>query len=87
MTIKDDLNKLSETIRQHRDEIRVQLHLAKEDVKDEWDDLEVYWDRFRQKLDDVFHDAEDASKEARNNAYEMGDKLKQSYERLRNRLK
>lgn len=87
MTIKDDLNKLSETIRQHRDEVRVQLHLAKEDVKDEWDDLEVYWDRFRQKLDDVFHDAEDASKEARNNVHEMGDELKQSYERLKNRLK
>lgn len=87
MSIKDDLNKLSETVRRHRDEIRVQLHLAKEDVKDEWDDLEVYWDRFRHKLDDVFHDAEDASREARNNVHAMGDELKQSYERLKNRLK
>ncbi len=87
MGIKDDLNKLSETIRQHRDEIRVQLHLAKEDIKDEWDDLEVYWERFRHKLDDVLHDVEDASNEARTTARDMGDELKQSYERLKKRLK
>ncbi|WP_166264271.1 hypothetical protein [Marinobacter caseinilyticus] len=87
MTLKDELQKLSEAIRQYRDEIRVQLHLAKEDVKDEWDDLEVHWERFRQKLDDIVHDAEESSQEARANAREIGDELKQSYERLKKRLK
>ena len=44
MKIQDDLQKMSEQLRQQRDEFRVQLHLAKEDVKDEWDDLETQWE-------------------------------------------
>lgn len=87
MSLREELNKLAETIRQHRDEIRVQLHLAKEDVKDEWDDLEKHWERFRRKLDDVIHDAEEASRETRTNARQMGNELKDSYERLKKRLK
>lgn len=40
MSFQDDLKQLSEKVKQYRDEARVQIHLAREDVKDEWDDLE-----------------------------------------------
>lgn len=87
MSWKDDLKNLNETIKTYRDEVRVQMHLAREDVKDEWDDLEEYWERFRRKLDDIAHDAEDTSQEARKSAKALGDDLKRGYDRLRNRLK
>ena len=58
MSFQDELKKLSEKIKQYRDEARVQMHLAHEDVKDEWDDLEKDWERFRSKLDYILHDAE-----------------------------
>lgn len=86
MTLKDELNNLSETIRQRRDEARVRLHLAREDVKDEWDDMEVHWERFRQKLDDIWEDAGEVSDETRTTARKMGDELKDGYERIRKRL-
>lgn len=60
MSIQDELKKLSEKIKQYRDEARVQLHLAREDIKDEWDDLEQDWERFRSKLDKILHNTEDA---------------------------
>ena len=69
------------------DEAKVQMHLAKEDVKDEWDDLEQNWDKFRSKLDQIFHDAEDASQEARETARKMGEELKSGYQNIRNKLK
>ncbi|MBN7771164.1 hypothetical protein KUV44_07755 [Marinobacter daepoensis] len=87
MSLQDDFKKLSEKIKQYRDEARVQLHLAKEDVKDEWDDLEQDWDRFRTKLDQIVHDAEDASHEARETAKKLGEELKTGYQNIRNKLK
>ncbi|ERP90626.1 MULTISPECIES: hypothetical protein [Marinobacter] len=87
MSLQDEFNKLSEKVRQYRDEAKVQMHLAKEDVKDEWDDLEQNWDKFRSKLDQIFHDAEDASQEARETARKMGEELKSGYQNIRNKLK
>ena len=44
MGIQEELKALPEKIRQYRDEARLQLHLARQDVKDEFDDLEQQWD-------------------------------------------
>ncbi len=87
MSFQEELKKLSEKIKQYRDEARVQLHLAREDVKDEWDDLEKDWERFRGKLDQILRDAEDAGKEARQTAQKLGEDLKTGYQNIRNKLK
>lgn len=87
MSIQEELKKLSEKVKQYRDEAHVQLHLAGEDVKDEWDDLEQDWDRFRNKLDQVLHDAENASQEAKQTAQKLGEDLKTGYENIRKKLK
>lgn len=87
MSMKDDLNKLNETVKQYRDELRVQMHLAQQDVRDEWDDLDEYWDKFRQKQDDIRHDADGVGQDTRETAYNLGEELKAGYERIRKRLK
>ncbi|MCM0612720.1 hypothetical protein KFJ24_09600 [Marinobacter sediminum] len=87
MSIQEELKKLSEKVKQYRDEARVQLHLAGEDVKDEWDDLEQDWDRFRNKLEQVLHDTENASQEAKQTAQKLGEDLKNGYENIRKKLK
>ncbi len=87
MSVQEELKKLSEKVRQYRDEARVQLHLAREDVKDEWDDLEKDLDRFRNKLEQVLHDAEDASQEARQTVQKLGEELKTGYQKIRDKLK
>lgn len=87
MNMKDDLHKLSENLKQYRDELRVQLHLARQDVRDEWDDLDEYWQKFRQKLEDIREDADGVSEETRATAHKLGEELKSGYERIRDRLK
>ncbi|WP_165855452.1 hypothetical protein [Marinobacter sp. JSM 1782161] len=87
MSWKDDLHKLSESVKQQRDELKLQLHLARQDVRDEWDDMEQYWERFRQKMDEILHDASDAGEEAYRTAHDVGEDLKQGYQRIRDRLK
>jgi len=87
MNLQDDLKKLAEKIRQYRDEARVQLHLAREDVKDEWDDLEKDWEVFRTRLENLLHDTEDATHEARQTAQRLGEEVRMGYQRIRDRLK
>ena len=48
-----DLSHLIEALRQERDELRVKLHLAKSDVRDEWDTVERKWEQVEAKLPQV----------------------------------
>ena len=39
----DALDKAFSFIKQHRDELKLKMHLAGKDAKDEWEKLEVKW--------------------------------------------
>ncbi|MBB5322089.1 hypothetical protein [Marinobacter oulmenensis] len=86
MSMQDEFNKLSEKVKQYRDEARVQMHLAREDVKDEWEDLEKDWERFRNKMDHILHGTQDAGHEARETARKLGEDLKTGYQNIRKKL-
>jgi hypothetical protein len=86
----DRIDDLVKSVQQQRDELRVQMHLAKADAKDEWVGLEKKVDRF-------LADAEAQSKPLRGavadsakdvgTALELvGDEIRKSYERVRDLL-
>jgi len=83
---KERITKAVEHLKQQRDELRVKLHLAKADAKDEWARLEKQWEEMRPKL-------EAARQEAGKTAESVGsalslavEELKKGYERLRKLL-
>ncbi len=83
---KDRITKAAEQLKQQRDELRVKLHLAKADAKDEWAKLERQWEELKPKL-------EAARQEAGKTAGSVGsalslavEELKKGYERLRKLL-
>ena len=83
---KERITKAAEHLKQQRDELRVKLHLAKADAKDEWARLEKQWEEMRPKL-------EAARQEAGKTAESVGsalslavEELKKGYERLRKLL-
>jgi len=45
---KEKITKAAEHLKQQRDQLRVKLHLAKADAKDEWARLEKQWEEMRQ---------------------------------------
>ncbi len=84
--IKEQMTKALEHLKQQRDELQVQLHLAKADAKDEWARLDAQWSEIKPKL-------EAAREEVGKTAESVGaalslaiDELKNGYERLRSRL-
>jgi len=84
-----DLNRLLEELKQKRDELRVQVHLASKDIRDEWEELEEKMDDFSGKAKRFADDAK--LKETGEGLGEalgkLGHELKLGYERLRKAMK
>lgn len=84
--VKEQMTKALDHLKQQRDELQVQLHLAKADAKDEWARLETQWDEIKPKLEAA---REEVGKTAESVGVALGmaiEELKKGYERLRNRL-
>ncbi|MBK9308608.1 MAG: hypothetical protein IPM58_16340 [Nitrospira sp.] len=80
------MTKALDHLKQQRDELQVQLHLAKADAKDEWARLETQWDEVKPKLEAA---REEVGKTAESVGAALGmaiEELKKGYERLRSRL-
>lgn len=71
-----DLDALVEELKEQRDDLRVRMHLAKADARDEFERLEQEWEHVRAKLGVV-------GKEAGKAAVEVGAALKLAVDELR----
>jgi len=78
--------KLIEKLKSERDEMQLQLHLAKEDLADDWEAMEAKWETLENKLSA-------AQQEAARSADDVGDaveilvgEIKQAYKRIKSRL-
>lgn len=84
-----DFDDIVAELKQRRDELRVKIHLASKDIKDEWDELEKKMEEFSDKAQQFSEDAKlketgagigDALKQ-------LGGELKRGYERIRDAMK
>lgn len=69
-----------------RDELRVRIHLAKADAKDEWHKLEERFTRLSGELLRTAHNAKAPAEQMGSAARSMLDELRKSYDRLRSEL-
>ena len=77
-----DYDELIEDLKQKRDEIRVQIHLASKEVQEEWEELEGKVSRIASRAD------LDKTGEGLGEAFsKLGEELKLGYERVRKALK
>jgi predicted nuclease with TOPRIM domain len=84
--VKEQMTKALEHLKQQRDELQAQLHLAKADAKDEWARLEGQWEEIEPKLEAA---REEVGRTAESVGAALGlaiDELKKGYERLRSRV-
>ena len=87
MDLKKEFDELTDTLKQQRDEIEVQIHLASMEAKDEWQKAEKSWGQFIDGLGVITDDAKEASAELINTTKIIGDELKNTYTRISERLK
>jgi len=77
-----ELDDLIEQLKQKRDELRVQVHLASKEVQDEWEELEGKMERFSAKarIGETGEGIGDA-------IGQLGHELKSGYERIKEAVK
>lgn len=77
-----DIDDILEDLKQRRDELRVQVHLASKDLQDEWEELEGKMKEFSERAQI------EATAEGIGDALGgLGHELKLGYERLRDAIK
>jgi hypothetical protein len=87
--IDQKFEEMLEDLKQKRDEIRVQLHLASKEVKEEWDELEEKMEEFSGKAKQFASDAKlkETGSGLGDALGKLGHELKLGYERVRDAIK
>ncbi len=78
-----NLDALLESFKQQADEIRLQMHLAKAEARDEWEDLEQKLEELKAKADVVRKEAGEASEDVLEAAKLMAEEIKNGFDRIR----
>lgn len=66
-----------------RDEIRVQLHLGKSEIRDEWDRLEPKWNELKGTMEKVEEASFEAGKDVTTAARLLIEELGEAYGKIR----
>jgi len=84
-----DFDDMVQDLKQRRDELRVQMHLASRELKDEWDELEDKMEEFSRKARKFSEDAKlkETGSGIGDALGSLGGELKKGYERIRVALK
>ena len=84
-----DVQELLDDLKQKRDELRLQMHLASKEIKDEWEELEEKMEDFTGKAKRFADDAKlKETGEGLGDALgKVGHEIKLGYERLKKAMK
>ena len=80
------LEELIHRLKRERDELRVQIHLAKTEAKDEWQELEKKWEVVENKLAALKKETKDASKDIGAALGVLSEEIANAYKRIRKKL-
>ncbi len=73
-------------LRTERDELRVRMHLARAELREEWKILEKKWERLERRLEKAGSDAIAASRDVGGAAGTVAEEIAAAYRRIRERL-
>lgn len=86
MSNQERIEALKEDLRQHRDELRLKLHLAGEEGKEQWEALEKKYENFAARASQMRREAGDISSDLVTATGLLGEEIKKGYKRLRDLL-
>ena len=84
--LKDEINEMIADLKQVRDELKVQLHLAKADVKDDWDEVEGNLEKLEAKAKNIGDAAKEASGDVGEAAKLLAQEVKNGFDKIRSRF-
>lgn len=85
--LKNTFQKDLELLAKARDELKLQVHLAKADAKSEWAKLESTWQKVNEQVQQTRNGTEQPIKDITSAAKVLIDELRAGYARVREQLK
>jgi len=82
-SLQNEIDNFIEGIKQQRDELKLQLHLGKTEVRGEWEEAERKLDHIVGKADVVRRELGDASEDVLAAIKLTADEIKNGYNRIR----
>jgi len=84
-----DFNEVIDDLKQKRDELRVQMHLASKEIRDEWEELEEKMEDFSRKAKQFAEDAKlrETGAGIGDALGKLGGELKHGYQRIREAMR
>ncbi|MDD1618517.1 MAG: hypothetical protein CG438_519 [Methylococcaceae bacterium NSP1-1] len=86
MTMKIEFDNLLEKLKVERDELKLKLHLASMEAKEEFEEADKHWDTLKNKAAEIADDSKETSEEFIAKAKIVGEELKEAYSRISKRL-
>lgn len=83
---KTRIEELVSDLQQQRDELRVQMHLAKTEAKEEWENIERKWHSVESRFDDLREEASDSAGDIGAALGLLAEEIEKAYKRLRKQL-
>jgi uncharacterized protein YjbJ (UPF0337 family) len=83
---KERLHDEVDTLRQARDELRVQMHLGAADAKDVWAKVEKSWEHLEGRLKRIGDVTQEAADEVEDATRLLVDEIKEGYQKIRKAL-
>lgn len=81
--LKAEAKKLYEKLKTQRDELKVQAHLAKAELRDKWQETEHDWERFEAKAKTIGKGAQKASEDVGKGFVLLGHQLQEAYKDIK----
>jgi len=86
MSLKNEFESLLGNLESVREELRLKLHLASMEAKDEFEEAEKQWQLIKSKASEIADDSVETSEEYIAKAKIVGEELKEAYQRVAKRL-
>ncbi len=86
MVNKEEIYRLAEELKTKRDELKVKMHLATMDTKDEFEEAEKKWSKVKSKASEITDGTIDATEDILSKTKIIGEELKETYHRIAKRL-
>ena len=79
----ENMDEVIEELRQVRDELRVQMHLAAAEARDEWEELEKKWGHFSAHAEQIGEATGEAAEEIGEALSLVSEELRRGYRKIR----
>lgn len=86
MEMREDFDKIVERLKRERDQLKLRMHLASMEVKEEFGEAEKKWQKIKTKAAEIADDAVETSDDYVDKAKIIGEELKETYNRITKRL-